>query len=118
LDVVWVCAICAKDHTTDQCPSLLGLKFVFKEAEEETKPVYLIAQRRQWQARPQGTLQDPSSFFSGQYNQQQNSGNTWQGQPFSNPTWQSQQYPAANPTWPNQPTTNPPWPNQPAANPT
>jgi hypothetical protein len=26
LDVVQVCAICAKDHTTDQCPSLPGLK--------------------------------------------------------------------------------------------
>jgi hypothetical protein len=116
LDVVRVCAICAKDHATEQCPSLPGLKVVFKEAEEETKPVYLMAQCRQWQAHPPGTLQDPSSFFSGQYNQQQNSGNTWQGQPFANPTWQSQQYPTA--PWPNQSATNPTWPNQPAANPT
>jgi hypothetical protein len=36
LDVVRVCAICAKDHATEQCPSLLGLKVVFREAEEET----------------------------------------------------------------------------------
>jgi hypothetical protein len=102
-------AICAKDHATEQCPSLPGLKVVFKEAEEETKPVYLMAQCRQWQARPPGMLQDPSSFFSGQYNQQHNSGNTWQGQPFANPTWKSQQYPTA--PWPNQPVANPTWPN-------
>jgi hypothetical protein len=79
LDVVQVCAICAKDHDIEQCPSLPGLKVVFKEEEEETKPLYLMAKHRHWQSRPQNTLQDPSSFFSGQYNQQQNSGSTWQG---------------------------------------
>jgi hypothetical protein len=36
LDIVWVSAICAKDHDTEDFPSLLGLKVVFKEAEEET----------------------------------------------------------------------------------
>jgi hypothetical protein len=87
LDVVRVCVMCAKDHIIDQCPSLPGLKDVFKEEKEETKPVYLMAQSRQWQARPQGTLQDPSSLFSRKYNQHKNSGNTWQGQPFANPTW-------------------------------
>jgi hypothetical protein len=35
LDIVWVCAICAKDHDTEECPSLPGLKVVFKEVEEE-----------------------------------------------------------------------------------
>jgi hypothetical protein len=80
LDVVRVCAICTKDHDTEQCPSLPGLKVVFREAEEETEPLYLMAQRRQWQNRPPNTLQDPSSFFSGQYNQQQAPGSTWQGQ--------------------------------------
>jgi hypothetical protein len=64
LDVVRVCAICAKDHDTEQCPSLPGLKFVFREVEEETEPLYLMAQCRQWQTRPPNTLQDPSSFFS------------------------------------------------------
>jgi hypothetical protein len=48
LDVVWICAICTKDHDTEQCPSLFGLKFVFKEVEEETKPFYLMAQCHQW----------------------------------------------------------------------
>jgi hypothetical protein len=64
-----------------------------------------MAQRRQWQAHPPGTQKDPSSFFSRQYNQQQNSRNTWQGQPFSDPTWKSQQYP--NAPSPNQSATNP-----------
>jgi hypothetical protein len=48
LDIFWVCVICAKDHDIEECPSLPGLKVVFKEAEEETKPLYLMAQHRQW----------------------------------------------------------------------
>jgi hypothetical protein len=32
LDIVRVCAICAKDHDTEDFPSLPGLKAVFKEA--------------------------------------------------------------------------------------
>lgn len=60
LDAVQVCAICTKDHDTKQCPSLLGLKVVFREAEEETKPLYLMAQHRQWKNQPPNTLQDPS----------------------------------------------------------
>jgi hypothetical protein len=67
-----------------QCPSLPGLKAVFREVEEEIEPLYLMAQCRQWQNRPPNTLQDPSSLFPGQYNQQQNSGNAWQGQQFTN----------------------------------
>jgi hypothetical protein len=91
--MVWTCAICAKDHATKQYPSLPRLKVIFTEVEEETILVYLMAQHRQWQAHPSCMLQDPYSLFSGQYNHQYNSGNTWQGQPFANPTWKSQQYP-------------------------
>jgi hypothetical protein len=69
LGVVQVCTICAKDQDTEQCPSLPRLKFIFREVEEEIEPLYLMAQRRQWKNRPPNTLQDPSSFFSGQYNQ-------------------------------------------------
>jgi protein-tyrosine-phosphatase len=43
LDVVQVCAICTKDHDTEQFPSLPRLKDVFREAKEETKPLYLMA---------------------------------------------------------------------------
>jgi hypothetical protein len=65
LDVVRVCAICAKDHARKKCPSIPWIKFVFKEVKEETKPVYLMDQCRQWQARPPSMLQDPSSLFLG-----------------------------------------------------
>jgi hypothetical protein len=47
LDVVHICTIYAKDHATKKCPSLPRLKVFFKEEEEETKPVYLMAQRCQ-----------------------------------------------------------------------
>jgi len=39
--MVQTCAICTKDHAMKNCPSLPGLKAVFKEAEEEMEPVYL-----------------------------------------------------------------------------
>ena len=52
-----MCAICTKDHATDQFPSLPRLKSFYKEAEEETEPVYLMNQCWQWQARP-GIPQD------------------------------------------------------------
>jgi hypothetical protein len=81
--MVRTCAICAKDHVTEQCPSLPGLKFIFKREEEETEPIYLMAQRLQWKARPSSTLQHPY-LFPGQYNQQHNPINTWQSQPFLN----------------------------------
>ena len=35
LDMVQVYVICTKYHDTEQCPSLPGLKYVFREAEEE-----------------------------------------------------------------------------------
>lgn len=49
LDAVKVCTICIKDHSIESCPSLLGLKEVYKEEKEESKLVYLLNQRRQWQ---------------------------------------------------------------------
>jgi hypothetical protein len=109
-------AIYTKDHDIEQYPSLLGMKVVFREVEEETKPLYLMAQHRQWQTRPPNTLQNPSSLFSGKYNQHQNSGNTWQGQPFTNKNWQPQKYPPTNPTWPNHPAANLVWQNQTTTN--
>ena len=42
LDMVQNCSICTKDHTTESCPSLPGLKLVYKEVEEETKLVYML----------------------------------------------------------------------------
>lgn len=42
LDTIKVCAMCDKYHSTKCCPSLLGLKVVFKEYEEDVDPVYLM----------------------------------------------------------------------------
>ena len=42
LDMVQTCAICTKDHVTENFPALPVLKAVYKEAKEETKLVYLI----------------------------------------------------------------------------
>lgn len=77
--MIQTCAICTKEHATESCPSLLGLKSAFKEVEEEVEPVYLLNQRRQWQARQTGMPTDPSLFFPpSQYNSQQYSGVAWQ----------------------------------------
>ena len=79
LDVVRTCAICTKDHLMESCPSLLGLKAVYKEAEEEPESIYLLNQRRQWQPQQSGMFSDPtSSFLFSQYNAQQY--NMWQSQ--------------------------------------
>lgn len=75
--MVQTCAICTKDNATESYPSLPGLKAVFKEVEEETQPVYLLNQHRQWQALQIGTPTDPSSFFQpSQYNAQHYTGAT------------------------------------------
>jgi len=77
LDTVQTCAICTKDHLTESCPSLPGLKAVYKEAEEEPESAYFINQRRQWQPRQSGMFSDPSSSFQPpQFNAQQQ--NMWQ----------------------------------------
>ena len=63
--MVQICPIFTKDHSTDQCTLLPGLKVVSKEAGEETKPTYLMAHHQQWQAHPSGTVQYPSLFYFG-----------------------------------------------------
>ena len=121
LDKVQTCAICTKDHLTESCPSLPGLKAVYKEAEEEPKSVNSINQRRPWQPRQPGMFPDPTSFFQNpQYNAQQYG--MWQNQsqtPFTN--WSPQSFPSSNPWlnqtsqtgWPNFPYTPPYWQNGP-----
>ena len=116
LDTIQICAICTKDHLTESCPSLPGLKAVYKEAEEEPEPAYFINQRRQWHPRQSSMFSDPSSSFQPpQFNTQQQ--NMWQNQsqpPFSN--WSPQMFPTPNPWmsqfgWPNFPYPPPYWQN-------
>ena len=71
-------AICTKEHGTKNFPSLPQLKAVFKEVEEETEPIYLLNQCRQWEAGQIGMPNDPYSFFQpSQYNSQKYIGATW-----------------------------------------
>lgn len=63
LDAVQACAIRIKDHSMESYPSLPGLKAVYKEAEEDPEPVYLLNQHCQWQPRQLGMFPDPASSF-------------------------------------------------------
>jgi hypothetical protein len=54
LDKNPICTICDKDHETQHCPSLPGIKAALQPTDEEAKAVYLLTQRRQWQPRGQG----------------------------------------------------------------
>jgi hypothetical protein len=54
LDRKTICTICDKDHDTQNCPSLPGIKAALQPTDEEAEAVYLMTQRRQWQPRGQG----------------------------------------------------------------
>jgi hypothetical protein len=54
LDKKPICTICDKDHDTQNCPSLPGIKVALQPTDEEAEAVYLMTQRRQWQPRGQG----------------------------------------------------------------
>lgn len=53
-DKIPICTLCEKDHETEQCPSLPGIKAALQPTEEEAEAVYLLTQRRQWQPKGQG----------------------------------------------------------------
>ena len=54
MDKIPICTICEKDHETQKCPSLPGIKAALQPTEEEAEAVYLLTQRRQWQPKGQG----------------------------------------------------------------
>jgi len=100
LDKVPICTICEKDHETQQCPSLPGIKAALQSTEEEAEAVYLMTQRRQWQ--PQGQNMNSNTSF-----------NRWNNHPpfQANYTPLNQmQYPPFNPmTFPPMQQPNPPF---------
>jgi hypothetical protein len=51
LDKNPICTICDKDHDTQNCPSLPGIKATLQPTDEEDEAVYLMTQ---WQPRGQG----------------------------------------------------------------
>jgi hypothetical protein len=89
LDNVSVCAICAEDHKTEDCPFLPGLQAIFKGGEAPgTQP----APKKPWQPRNpnenayQESAPQPSSYYP-PFSQQQQHQWSW-------PNWPPQNVPA------------------------
>ena len=82
LNSISVCGVCAEDHTTEDYPSLPGLKSIYKGA---NKPAAQQGQTKPWQPRAPGMLPDPYS--------QMNNYSSWDrwknmnNQPFVNQPW-------------------------------
>ena len=81
-----MCGLCAEDHETDSCPSLPRLQAIYKGASEPTRQATQGAQKKPWQARPQGMFVDLYLQFNpyAQWNQ-------WQ--PMNNESFQNQRFP-------------------------
>ena len=90
LNKVPICTLCEKDHETQQCPSLPGIKAALQSTEEEAEAIYLLTQRRQWQPRGQG-MNSNMPFTSS---------NRWNNYPSFNqanyPPFNEMQYPPFN----------------------
>ena len=56
------------DDDIESCPSLLGLRDIYKGGNELGQPSFQEAQRRPWQPHAQGMLQDHSLQFYPFYN--------------------------------------------------
>jgi hypothetical protein len=63
LDSIQVCGICAENHSTENFPSFLGLKSIFKGESTVTKSLYYVAPRIPWKPRTPGMPQDPTQQF-------------------------------------------------------
>jgi hypothetical protein len=102
LDKNPICTICDKDHETQQCPSLRGIKVALQPTDEEVEAVYLLTQRRKWQPRGQGM--NPSMPFT--------SSNRWNNYPSFNqmnyPPYNQMQY-LNQMNYPPMQQTNPPF---------
>ena len=90
MDKIPIFTLCEKDHETQQCPSLPGIKATLQPTEEEVEAVYLPTQRRQWKARGQG-MKSNMPFTSS---------NCWNNYPSfsqaSYPPFNQMQYPPFN----------------------
>jgi hypothetical protein len=115
LDQIKVCRICSKDHATHNCPSLPGLKSIYQKDEEPEKLCY-VSQKRPWQPKPQGMIQDQYQYFNSYWT---NPSMKYASQPWGMPTQQWVAPPPPNQLWkqgwrnptmggPQQPMTQPP----------
>ena len=104
LNVIEVFLVCEENHATDKCPSLPGLKVVYKGGEIIPEKLCFINQRRPQGPWPyqQGMQGAPYSYY---YNNQ-----SAPMQPWYTPTPSSWSTP---PTWPSNPSYHPQPVNQP-----
>jgi hypothetical protein len=63
LDQIEVYVICNKDHATHNFSSFPGLKAIYKKA-KDLKQLCYVSQKRPWQPKPQGMIQDKSQYFN------------------------------------------------------
>ena len=63
LDQNKVYRICNEDHATHNFPSLPGLKTIYQK-DEELEQLCYVSQKRPWQPKPQGMIQDQSKYFN------------------------------------------------------
>ena len=64
LNVVSLCGLCAEEHETDSCPALPELQAIYKGTSESAGQAMQGAQKKPWQAIPQGMFADPYLQFS------------------------------------------------------
>jgi hypothetical protein len=84
LDQIEVCGICNEDHATHNCPSLLGLKAIYKKSKELEKLCF-VSQKQPWQPKPQDMIQDQSQYFNSYWT---NPSIQYDSQPWGMPTQQ------------------------------
>jgi hypothetical protein len=64
LNVVSLCGLCAEDHEIDNYPLLPRLQAIYKGASQPASQAMQGAQKKPWQARPQGIFADPYLQFN------------------------------------------------------
>jgi hypothetical protein len=111
LDRKPICTICEKDHDTQNCPSLPGIKPALQPTDEEAEAVYMMTQRRQW--KPQGQGMNSNMPFANRWNNysvfNQMSYPPYNQMQYSNQT----NYPSMQQTYPPMQQTCPPMQNNP-----
>jgi hypothetical protein len=105
LDRKPICTICDKDHDTQNCPSLPGIKAALQPTDEEAEAVYLMTQRRQWQPRGQGM--NSNMPFTNRWNNY-SAFNQMSYPPYNQMQYNQTNYPSMQQTYPPMQQTYPP----------
>jgi hypothetical protein len=106
LDRKPICTICDKDHDTQNCPTLPGIKATLQPTDEEAEVVYLMTQRRQWQPRSQGM--NPNMPFTNRWNNY-SAFNQMSYPPYNQMQYNQMNYPSMQKIYPPMQQNNPPF---------